>query len=305
MTLAYSLLDVFADSPFQGVQVPVVSLNGQALSDEHKQALASEFLQSETVFIDASSEAEPVSVFNSKGRCLFGAHTILAASYVAYEQGLVIDKGKYSTLTFTQQKQVVESFIDKQENGPGAIQYSRTLAPTIDRYTPEIAQLAALLNTEERHISFSKYSPMVVSVDRPVFVVPFTRPEHVIAASPNIERWSELASQVYTPQIFLFSPGSITGQTQFHGRLLNMDQPRDDLPPIGSIMPEFIAYLAEQTATAPGTHIFSIDRGSMTTRKSILHAEFDKRTGREVRCRIGGHVIKMGMGELFYPILTS
>ena len=26
MALAYSLLDVFADSPFQGVQVPVVSL---------------------------------------------------------------------------------------------------------------------------------------------------------------------------------------------------------------------------------------------------------------------------------------
>lgn len=305
MTLAYSLLDVFADSPFQGVQVPVVLLNGQVLSDEYKQALASEFLQSETVFIDSESETEPFSVFNSKGRCLFGAHTILAASYVAYEKGLVIDKGMYSTLSFTQQKQVVESFIDKQESGPGAIQYSRTLTSTIDRYTPEIAQLAALLNTEERHISFSKYSPMVVSVDRSVLIVPFTRPEHVIEASPNIERWAELAGQVYTPQLFLFSPGSITGQTQFHGRLMSMDKPREDLPPIGSIMPEFIAYLAEQEETTPGTHVFSIDRGSLTTRKSILHAEFDKRPSKEVRCRIGGHVIKMGVGELLYPILTS
>ncbi|MEO6699036.1 MAG: PhzF family phenazine biosynthesis protein [Paraperlucidibaca sp.] len=304
MALAYSLLDVFADSPFQGVQVPVISLDGHTLSDEHKQALASEFLQSETVFIDSESKTEPVSVFNSKGRCLFGAHTILAASYIAYEKGLVIDQGKYSTLSFTQHKQVVESFIDKQENGPGAIQYSRTLTPTIDRYTPEIPQLAALLNTEDRHISFSKYSPMVVSVDRPVLIIPFTRPEHVIAASPNIERWAGLAGHVYTPQLFLFSPGSITGQSQFHGRLVNMDQPRDELPPIGSVMPEFIAYLAEQAETTPGTHIFTIDRGSMTTRKSILHAEFDKRPGREVRCRIGGHVIKMGVGELLYPLAS-
>lgn len=301
MALAYSLLDVFADAPFQGVQVPVVWLNGHTLSDENKQALASEFQQTETVFIDPSSPDEAVSVYNSKGRCLFGAHTILAASYMAYEKGLVTDAGSYSTLAITQQKQVIDSYIDKGEGGPGAIQFSRTLTPTIDHYTPNIAQLAALLNTEERHIAFSKYKPMVVSVDHPVLIIPFTRPEHVLAASLNAERWADLAGHVYTPQLFLFAPGSITGQTQFHGRLLSFDLGREVLPPIGSVMPEFIAYLAEQADTTPGTHTFSIDRGSQTTRKSILHAEFDKRPGREVRCRIGGHVIKMGVGELLYP----
>ena len=65
-------------------------------------------------------------------------------------------------------------------------------------------------------------------------------------------------------------------------------------------MPEFIAYLAEQGETAPGTHTLSVDRGSHETRKSILHAEFDKRPGKEVRCRIGGNVIKMGTGSLLY-----
>lgn len=301
MALAYSLLDVFADSPFQGVQVPVVSLNGHTLSDDQKQALASEFQQTETVFIDAGSKSNPVSVFNSKGPCLFGAHTILAASYIAYEKGLVTDEGKYSTLSFTQQKQVIDSYIDNADDGPGAIQFSRTLTPTIDHYTPKIPQLAAMLNTDERHISFSKYKPMVVSVDHPVLIIPFTRPEHVLAASLNAERWADLAGHVYTPQLFLFAPGSITGQTQFHGRLLDFELGHGVLPPIGSVMPEFIAYLAEQAETTPGTHTFSIDRGSQTTRKSILHAEFDKRPGREVRCRIGGHVIKMGTGELLYP----
>lgn len=304
MALAYSLLDVFADAPFQGVQVPVVSLKGRVLSDEQKQALASEFQQAETVFVDSLSEQEPVSVFSSKGRCLFGAHTILAAAYIAYEEGLVTHEGvnsHYCTFSFTQQKQVIESFIDKAEAGPGAIQFSRTLTPMVDRYTPELAQLAAALNTDERHISFSKYKPMVISVDHPVMIIPFTRPEHVLAASLNVERWAGLAGHVYTPHLFLFAPGSVTGQSQFHGRLLSADQGHGVFPPIGSIMPEFIAYLAEQADTTPGTHTFSVDRGSLTTRKSILHAEFDKRPGREVRCRIGGHVIKMGVGELLYP----
>lgn len=301
MALAYSLLDVFADSPFQGIQIPVVLLDGHALSEEKKQAIASEFPQTDTVFIDAAAKAEPACVYNSKGPCLFGAHTILAASYVAHEKGLVQDKGRYTTFTLQQQSQVIESHIDKEAGGPGAIQFARTLTPTFDRYTPELPRLAAALNTEERHIAFSKYKPLVVSVDQPVLVIPFTRLEHVLAASLNPERWADLAGNVYTSQLFLFAPGSVTGGTQFHGRLLNLELGRDMFPPIGSVMPEFIAYLAEQPDTAIGTHTFAIDRGSQSTRKSILHAEFDKRPGREVRCRIGGHVIKMGVGELLYP----
>ncbi|MCD6060177.1 MAG: hypothetical protein K0R03_1639 [Moraxellaceae bacterium] len=300
MSLAYSLLDVFADSPFQGIQIPVVVHDGQPLSDEKKQAIASEFAQTDTVFIDPAA-ATPASVFNSQGPCLFGAHTILAASYVAYEKGLVQDRGRFTTFTLAQQKQVIESFIDKAEGGPGAIQFSRLLTPTVDRYTPELPRLAAALNTEERHLSYSRYKPMVISVDQPVLVIPFTRPEHVLAASLNAERWAALAGDVYTAQLFLFAPGSITGGTQFHGRLMNLEVGRATFPPIGSVMPEFIAYLAEQPDTADGTHTFAIDRGGPGTRKSILHAEFDKRPGREVRCRIGGHVIKMGVGELLYP----
>jgi len=301
MALSYSLLDVFADSPFQGIQVPVVMLDGGSLSAESKQAIASAFPQTETVFIDPAAKEEPASVFNSKGACLFGAHTILAASYAAYEKGLVKDEGAYTRFLLRQQRQVIESFIDKADDGPGAIQFTRTLNSVFDRYTPELPQLAAALNTEERHIAFSRYRPMVVSVDQPVLIVPFTRPEHVLAASFNAQRWAELAGQVYTAQLFLFAPGSITGQSQFHGRLLNLDLGRDVYPPIGGVMPEFIAYLAEQEGTLDGTHTFAIDRGSEGTRKSILHVEFDKRPGREVRCRIGGHVIKMGVGELLYP----
>jgi trans-2,3-dihydro-3-hydroxyanthranilate isomerase len=301
MALTYSLLDVFADAPFQGVQVPVVWLEGAVLSNAHKQALASEFQQSETVFIDPAAKDKLVSVFNSKGPCLLGAHTILAASFIAYEKGLGTPEGRFSSLKLKQEMHEMSSFIDHTEKGPGAIQFSRALNPSVDHYVPTVAQLAALLNTEERHISFSKYKPLIVSVDRPVMIIPFTRPEHVLAASLNAERWADLAGHVYTPQLFLFAPGSITGKTQFHGRLLSFELARDALPPIGNVMPEFIAYLAGQPGITDGTHTFSIDRGHSTTRTSILHAEFDKHAGKALRCRLGGNVIKVGQGEMFFP----
>ncbi len=301
MALDYSLLDVFAGAPFQGTQVPVVTLDAANSSDASKTAIAGEFQQTETVFIEPGNSASPVTVFNSKGRQLFGAHTILAASYVAYEMGMTKDEGEFASFLLKQNEQWIESFIDKGDSrSPGAIQFARVLTPTIDRYTPEIPRLAAALNIDEKHISFSKYKPMVVSVDKPTLIVPFTKPEHVLAASLNADRWSDLFGGVYTSELFLFAPGSITGFTEFHGRLLNPSLPRDAFPPIGAVMPEFIAYLAEQGETAPGTHTLSIDRGSHETRKSILHAEFDKRPGKEVRCRIGGNVIKMGVGSLLY-----
>lgn len=300
MALDYSLLDVFADSPFQGTQIPVVVLDGGEFSDQTKTSIASEFQQTETVFVDAANKDCQVSVYNGKGKTLFGAHTILAASYVAYEMGLAKDEGGFASFQMSQNDHVIKSFIDKKEQSAGSIQFARMLMPTIDRFTPEISRLARALSIDEKHISFSKYKPMVVSVDHPTLVVPFTKPEHVLAASLNEERWAELMSEVYTTELFLFAPGSITGSSDFHGRLLNVNLPRDIYPPIGNVMPEFIAYLAEQKETAEGTHTFTIDRGSKDTRKSVLHAEFDKRLGRGVRCRIGGNVIKMGAGSLLF-----
>ena len=299
MTIEYALLDVFADAPFQGTQIPVVNLDGHKLDDSAKKAIASEFQQTETVFIEPKNSI-PACVYNSRGQQHFGAHTILAASFMAYELGLVKNEGSFASFLLQQDSGLIESFIDDNDGAPGNIQFARELSPTIDRYTPDTARLAAALNTEEKHITFSKYKPLVVSVDSPTLIVPFTRPEHVLTASLNHDRWVELLGELYTSELFLFAPGSITGGTEFHGRLLNPNLAKGVYPPIGNVMPEFIAYLAEQQETAAGTHTFSVDRGSADTRKSVLHVEFDKKSGREVRCRIGGKVIKMGEGKLFY-----
>jgi trans-2,3-dihydro-3-hydroxyanthranilate isomerase len=299
MTLPYSLLDVFANEPFQGTQIPVVSLTDSDFTDANKMQIAREFQQSETVFINSAKRGE-ASVFNNKGACPFGAHTILAASYAAFEAGFTEDKGSYNAYSLHHKGQTIDCFIDKAGSSNGSIQYARTLNAVMDRFTPETAKLAAALNTEERHISFSKYKPMVVSVDRPLLIVPLTRAEHVEAASFNAERGQSLFGDIYTSDIFLFAPGSITGESQFHGRLMSPHFAADFYPPIGNAMAEFIAYLAAQDDTQQGTHSFTIDRGSENTRKSILQAEFDKHDGKAVKCRIGGHVIKMGVGELFY-----
>ena len=300
MTIQYSLLDVFAESPFQGTQIPVVLPNGKTLSDQAKTTIAGEFHQTETIFIESINNEKVFSVYNEKGKTLFGAHTILAGSFAAHELGLTIDEGNFASFQISQNQQKIDSYIDKSNSDFGSIQFARTLAPTIDRYTPEIKHIAEALSLDEKHISYSKFRPLVVSVDRPILMVPFTKAEHVLNARLNTSGWNNLQSELYTAELFLFAPGTITGTSDFHGRLFHPDLARDFYPPIGGVMPEFIAYLAEQEHTAEGTHTFIVDRGSKDSRKSVVHVEFDKRVGRETKCRIGGKVIKMGSGSLFF-----
>lgn len=300
MAIQYFLLDVFADVPFQGTQVPVV-VTERELSDADKQLIASEFKESETVFLETAKKDAQASVYTNSKHTNFGAHTLLGAAYIAHELGMTQDQGTYTVFDIPQNNQVIKVFIDKAPTGVGAIQFARTLEPTFDRFTPSLGRIARALNTEEKHISFSKYRPMVVSVDTPTLIIPFTRSEHVRAARLNIELWQDLMSETYAADIFLFAPKSQGESENFHGRIMNPNVAHNVYPPIGNVMPEFIAYLAEQNETADGTHTFSIDRGSEHSRRSVLRVEFDKRPRKSIQCRIGGRVIKMGVGNLLFP----
>lgn len=300
MTLQYTLLDVFADKPFQGTQIPVAVIEEGQLEDARKAEIANEFSQTEMVFLEVNTNGNTVSVFNRNGRVEIGAHTILAAAYIAHEHKLDEDCGDYSRYQLNHRDEVIDCFIDKVEGDIAQIQFARTLNPVVDRFTPSRDKIAKALGVEEKHIAFSPYHPAVVSVDHPTLVVPFTRPEHVLAAHLQSELWGELQSEIYATNILLIAPGTITGGTEFHGRLINANFASGVYPPIGNVMPEFIGYLATQEGTADGTHTFAIDRGSDETRKSILKAEFDKRPGSSLKCRIGGNVIKMGTGELLH-----
>ncbi len=297
MSLHYSLLDVFAEAPFQGTQIPVVVLD-QDVPESTRISIASEFKQTETVFIDKANTDVPVTVYNAKERIAFGAHTTLAASYSAFELGMTKMDGATASIDLKDDGQIIHSYIDVVDGHAGSIQFSRTFNVTTDSYVPEVSRIAKALNIDEKHLSYSKYKPLVVSVDNPVLIVPATRPEHVLAAELDNHQWNELLYEVYAKDILLFAPGTISGLSDFHGRLINPDVARNDYPPIGNVIPEFIGYLAAQDNITDGTHTFTIDRGSHNSRKSILHTEFDKRPGKAIQCRIGGGVVKMGEGSL-------
>lgn len=299
MNVSYRVYDVFAESPFAGTQIPVVFAN-QEIDDGLKQKIVSEFSHTDTIFVNQADKVNPFSVFSEKGETVFGAHTTLAAAQTAHDLGLSHAKGSYYEFELQGNGSPVNTFVDSKAESDQMALYSRTFDFATDRYVPELSSIAEALSIDVKHLSYSRYSPRLVSVDNPVLVVPVTNPEHIIHAHLDIKRWSSLLSEIYANYILLVAPGSVSGKADFHGRLIHPNLKPNEYPPIGSVIPEFIAYLCSCDETSNGTHTVTVDRGGVDSRQSLIHAEFDYAGGNQAKCRIGGKVILMSKGEFVY-----
>lgn len=299
MNLPFRVYDVFAESPFAGTQIPVV-VAAPGMEEALKIKIASEFSHSDTVFFDQSATNSPFSVYNEKGKTSFGAHTTLAAAKAAHDFNISKITRNYFEYRLVDGDLQVDTFVDDDPQDAAMTLYSRTFQFTTDQFVPELSRIAEALNIDVKHLFYARYKPRMVSVDTPVLVVPMTRPEHVVAARIDSELWSSLLADVYASYILLVAPGSITGQADFHGRLIHPTFKVDTYPPIGSIIPEFIAYLCSCEDTPQGTNSVAIDRGGLDSRQSLIYAEFDHTGGNKTKCRIGGKVILMSEGKFVY-----
>ena len=300
MEISYLLYDVFADAPFAGTQIAVVTADSTI--DEHlKIQIAAEFGYSETVFYDQTKPDSPFSVYNRQGKTSFGAHTTIAAAQKAFDLGLGNKAKDYSGYQLKDGNLSVDTFLDSNRAAEDRLTlFARHFDFTTDRFVPEQSRIAEALRIDVKHLSYSRYKPRLVCVDTPVLVVPVTRPEHVLSARLDSSLWTSLLSEIYASSILLIAPGSIGGRADFHGRLIAPKFEASACPPIGSVIPEFIAYLSTNEDTPKGTHSMSIDRGSPDSRQSLIHIEFDYRGGTQAKCRIGGKVILMAEGRFVY-----
>ena len=299
MNVPFRIYDVFAETPFAGTQIAVVLADAD-IEEPLKRQIVSEFSHSDTIFVDKSNPLTPFSVYNDEGKTSFGAHTTLAAAQAAYDLGMSHPENGYYQYDLMDEKLTVDTFIDSAPEKDQMTLFARSFSFTTDRYVPELSSLAEALSVDARHLTYSRYKPRLVSVDTPVLVVPMTRPEHVIAARLDNKQWTSLLSEIYASYILLIAPGSIGDQADFHGRLMHPDFKPREYPPIGSVIPEFIAYLCSCDETSKGTHSVTIDRGSYDSRQSVIHIEFDYAGGNQAKCRIGGKVVLMSEGQFVY-----
>lgn len=299
MNAMYYTLDVFTDTPFQGAQIAVFP-QADSFEEATLQRIASEINLSETVFISAVDDSTfALRIFSPTAEIDFAGHPLLAAAHVLAETQQILLEGDYTALTFKQNTQDVTANISVGENGAKFVQFSLQSSPIVDRYTPTGAELAKLLSIDENDIDHDQYHTRLVSGGLPYLVVPVKSQAAVRQARFDLKAWSQSSAPAIAAQeILLFSPKTQSVDSNFHARLLGPSIGVHDDPPIGSAMPAFSGYLASHDHIREGTYSFSIDRGTLETRRSLLHIEMDKHATRPVTLRVGGDSVLMSKNEL-------
>lgn len=304
MKYHYYIADVFTDRLFNGAQIAVFPA-ADGLSSDTMAAIAKELNLTETVFVFHANEAgnrRRMRIFSPLREIDFAGHPIIATAYVLAECGDVNLGGTLTKIILEQNSGPTEVNISSTAGKPNFVQFSRSDSAIIDRFAPTDEELGQFLGLQIADLDHKKYSPRLVSCGFPYLIVPVWNYESVRKARFNYPAWSQSAApQTAAQEILLFAPKSPSPDADFNTRLLGPNIGLQDDPPVGSAMPAFCSYLCSFEHTQKGTHSFAVERGEISTRRSLLQLEMDNKQQEKLTIRIGGQAVIFAQGSINLP----
>ncbi|WP_150048216.1 MULTISPECIES: PhzF family phenazine biosynthesis protein [Methylomonas] len=304
MNYQYYIADVFTDRIFNGAQIAVFPA-ADGLDGDTMARIARELNLSETVFVSRlPDEANTwrMRIFSPFKEIDFAGHPVIATAYVLAESGELQLPKQLTHLVLRQNVGDIEANVTSRDGKPVFIQFSRSGDAIIDRFAPTDEELCQFLGLQISDLDHKKYSPRLVSCGMPYLIVPVWNYESVRKARFNYAAWSQsIAPQTAAQEILLFAPKSPNPDADFNARLFGPNISLYDDPPVGSAMPAFCHYLCSFEHTQKGTHTFSVERGEIKTRRSLLQLEMDNKQQERLMVRIGGRAVIFADGWIHLP----
>ncbi len=304
MNIDYYTAEAFTEHPFHGAQIAVVPKSGD-LSSRQMQCIAAEINLSETVFVDEKeNNAFSLRVFSPLKEVEFAGHPMIATGHVLASLGLIDLSESPKRVTFIQKTGSVEILVHGSPNKPKLIQFSLSVDAKIDHMVPAPQEIADSLGIDQSDILSDSIQPLLVTREQTYLIVPLKTFTAVRKAEFNQRVWNHSsASSLMISQILLFSEGTEEPQHDYHGRLLGPDFGIHEDPPIGSSIPAFTAYLANYPEYRKTPCQFSIERGTLDTRQSILNVEMQSPTEKGLPIKVGGPAISISKASMLVPEL--
>ncbi|NOQ12908.1 MAG: PhzF family phenazine biosynthesis isomerase [Methyloprofundus sp.] len=304
MNYTYYIADVFAKKVFDGAQVAVFPA-AEGLNRQQMLLVARELNLTETVFLTKTEGAEnhfQMKIFSPLGEIDYAGHPIIAAAYVLASCDRLKLNDAYTTVTFQQNNGDAQANVSSTDGKPSFVQYTRTVSPVVDYFTPSEAELASFLGIDAAYIDNKKYSTRLVSCGVPYLVVPTFYYETIREARFDLAAWSQsIAPQTAAQEILLISPKTPYQDSDFAARLVGPNIGIHDDPPVGSAMASLAAYLCSFNHMQKGTYTFAVQRGDEKMRRSVLNLEMDHKGEDTLTIRVGGEAVKVAEGTMFIP----
>ena len=304
MNYTYYIADVFTKKVFNGAQVAVFPA-AECLNRQQMSLVARELNLTETVFLSKTEGTENhfrMQIFSPLGEIDVAGHPIIAAAYVLASCDKLNLKESYTPVIFQQNSGEVQANVSSIDGQPSFIQYTRTVSPVVDYFTPSEAELASFLGIDAAYIDNKKYSTRLVSCGVPYLVVPTFYYETIREARFDFAAWTQsIAPQTAAQEILLVSPKTPAQDSDFAVRLVGPNIGHHEDPPVGSAIPTLAAFLCSFDHMRTGTYTFAVERGDEKVRRSVLNMEMDHKGEDTLTIRVGGEAVKAAEGTMFIP----
>jgi trans-2,3-dihydro-3-hydroxyanthranilate isomerase len=286
LSLAFYIVDVFAEERYAGNQLAVVR-GGADLPDEILQKIALEMNYSETTFVLSEEESEggyDVRIFTPGDEVPFAGHPTLGTAYVIQHEILASP---------------VESITLNLKAGGipvtfGEVLWMRQLPPTFGA-TFDSALVARTLNLETADLD-DHYPVQEVSTGLPALIVPLRDLDALRRCKVDWERYTNVAGS--GKNLYVFCPESHDdGPGDLSARMFANDLGVPEDPATGSAAGCLAAYLFEHNYLDTGPVDVRVEQGYEIGRPSLLYLQA-ARDGDEMRVDVGGKVQMVAKGEL-------
>ncbi len=305
MKYHYYIADAFTSEPFNGAQIAVFT-DTDGLSADDMQKMARELNLSESIFVlpaDRDGCDARLEIYSPTHSVPAGAHTIVAAAFVLATTGKIALTAEHTPCRLQNQGRTIDAHISDKDGKPGLIQFSCEVTPTIDRFVPLASDMAEILSLTEADLQVNRWQSLLVAQDAPYLIVPVRNLAALNRALFDYRAWSaSTAPATMVRDILLVSEQAESPAADFRARLLGPQIGIHDDPPIGPALPALAGYLCAHEHIRYGTHVFTVERGSDSTRKSLLHMEMDKKKHAATAIRVGGNAVMVGEGVLYQHV---
>ena len=292
-SLAFYIVDVFAEEKYTGNQLAVVT-NAGLLSGEAMQQIAQEMNYSETTFVlspELRSGGYDVRIFTPTKELPFAGHPTLGTAFILQQEII---------------QQAVETIALNLKVGqiPVSILYKDDLADVLwmEQRSPIFGEtfsaeaIASILNLDRTNIDLS-FPIQDVSTGVPFIIVPLKTHQALKRIKVNKDRYFAFIEKTQAKEILVFCPETYHPENQLSVRVFadSLGIPED--PATGSANGCLAGYLVEYRYFDRPSIDLRVEQGYEIGRPSLLLLRAAK-TDTKIQVSVGGRVILIARGEL-------
>ena len=290
--LPFAQLDVFTSNPLEGNPLAVY-FDGRGLSDDQMQAIAREMNLSETTFIlprDAATEKERgvrVRIFTVQEELPFAGHPTLGTAFAlrgqtgAKEVNLELNVGTIPVRFEDVPGQHPFGEMTQAEPVFGTIHERKKIADVTGIPLDDIDPALAI---------------QTVSTGVPFTILPLRNLDAMRSLNINQTRAAEYLSASGSKFFFCVTRETVDSTARLHARMVFYN---GEDPATGSAAGCAAAWMVQHGVAQPDERVM-IEQGIEMKRLSRIFVRASRSNDRVVNVRVGGNVVEVLRGELFF-----